>query len=150
MTAGELLNASGGLREIGEYSIPSPKASYALTRIKRAANTELQDIETTRVTLCETHAEKDDGGAPKTTEGGKYVGLDGNDLFAAAWRAVLDENVTLAGCRALTLDELEGATKVIRFPDDPKRVEVIRGIPSDVLFALGPIVTDPSPPDAAS
>lgn len=147
VSAADLLNATGSLLAIGGYSIPDGKGSYALAKIKRQTNDALKDLEVARIGLCEQHAEKDDAGKPMISPEGQYVFAD-KPAFDAAWAQLLEEPVTLPGCRPILLDELEGATQVIRFPDDPKRIEIIRGLPSDLLFGLGPLVIE-APPQPA-
>lgn len=150
ITAAELLASASGLRAIGNFSLTSGSGSFTLAKIKRQANLALEDLEGVRVALNVQHAKKDENGKPVTDDKGQYVHED-PAAFAAAWKGVLAEPVTLAGCRALTLGECEGATMVVTpDPSKPNHVEIVRGIPSDVFFALGPLVVEPSPPAAAS
>ncbi len=140
LTLKELVLARPGLEAIGEYAIPSTIASYALRKAKTKAAAELTDLEAERIKLCESHAVKDDAGAALRVDG-QYQFAD-PAAFEAAWQALLAEPVTLNGVRAVTVAELEGASRVIPQIDGPP--VVVRGIPSDVLFALGPFVVDPS------
>ncbi len=140
MTLGELVAAVPGLQAIGDYAVPSTIASYALRKAKVKAAAELETLEATRVALCEAHAIKDDTGAPVRVDG-QYQFAD-LAAFEADWQKLLAEHVTLHDVRAVTVAELEGASRVIPQVGGPPAV--VRGIPSDVLFALGPFVADPS------
>ncbi len=126
MTVGELLSSVPGLRAIGSVDIPSVVAAYALAKAKKKANSELETIEAQRIALCEKHTTRDEAGVAIKDEKNNYVFAD-PVAFNAEWKQLMAEPVTLSGVRAVTLAELAGAETS-----------------PDVLFALGPFVTDPS------
>ncbi len=136
LTVGELAKSPAALRFIGELSLPNLKASYAFSRIQDVAQRELERIEKARLAACERHATKDDAGKPVLTDGVYQFGDP--DAFQAEWTEFLKEPVTLPGCRAVRLSELDGAARVVQFGQGER--EVVRGIPSEVFVGLGPLV----------
>lgn len=124
MTVGELLAAVPGLQAIGDVRIPSVVAAYVIAKAKRAANAELETIESQRIALCELHAERDEAGHPIKVDG-KYQLNGSAAVFAEHWKELQGARVTLSGVRPVTLTELAGAT-----------------LSPDVLFSLGPFVVE--------
>lgn len=113
MTAGELITHAPMLGRISTREFENPKASYAITKCIRKAHPELQELEAQRLALCERHAQKDESGGPvkqtdDTTGREVYVFVD-PEAFAKDWSAITSEPVTLSGCRAITVDETQGA-----------------------------------------
>ena len=111
LTRKELLGTVYGLNGCASKSLSTIKATYALGKIKKKAIPELEEIEAARLALMEKHKD--------ATDGGKDI--------EAEYTAFLSEPIALSGCRALTLDELEGA-----------------GLTVDELASLGPFVTIPA------
>lgn len=124
MSVGELLTARGGLIAIGDVTLPSIAASYALAKAKRKANPELATIEEQRVALCTAHCVRNEDGSAVLSEQGEYQFAD-RAAFDAAFAELLAQEVTLTGVRAVTVAELEGAA-----------------VSPDVLYALGPFVVE--------
>lgn len=147
LTTQELLNARVGLLALGDYSIPDVKGSYALAKIKRAANGALEDLEVARIGLCEQHAHKDDLGKPKKKDDGSYDIAD-QAGFSSDWNVLMAQPVELVGCRALAVEEFAGATLIVRSEDGKSR-EIVRGVSPDLLFSLGPLVVETAPEPAA-
>ena len=127
LTARQLMESVPGLQSIGGKTISNIKAAYALAKIKRAVSVELTDLEAMRIQLCESHAKQTKDGPAKTVDG-KYE-LRDNEAFGAEWDVLLQESVTLVGCRAIRLSELEGAA-----------------LTADELFQLGPMVVEDGEP----
>lgn len=127
LTLGELAQAVPGLQAIGAKGMSSIRAAFAIAKIKRVGNEELKDLETARTALCEQYAVRGEDGKPARAENGGYD-IGDRVAFDAGWRAILEEPVTLPGCRAIRLSELEGV------PLSP-----------DELFSLWPLVVEGDP-----
>lgn len=139
LTGAQLLEARVPLSALGGFAIPNIKGSYALARLKRKAQTELEDLEQARLALCIKHATQENGEPVKLPDDT----YDIRDLkaFQVEWTALLAETVTLTNCRAIKASEFDGATQLVRRTGS-EPPEIIRGIPADFLFALGPLVLD--------
>jgi hypothetical protein len=99
----------GGFLKLSSLPIKNIKASFAITKAIRKVTEALGDVEKTRVKLLDQFAEKDGEGKVAMTEDGKAVKLKDAAGFQTAYQALLDEQVTLDGVRAVTLAELEGS-----------------------------------------
>lgn len=123
LTGQQLLEARAGLLAIGAREL-GVKTAYAIAKIKRQAQSAMEDIEAVRIQLCARYAEQDASGQPVQKDGA-YVFADPT-AFQAAWKALLAEPVTLAGVRPITLAELDGLA-----------------VTPDELFQLGPFLAVP-------
>lgn len=106
----DLWNALTGndpvLARAGNWPLPV-KAAYAIMRVKQRGASIVLDIEALRVGMCLARAAKDEAGSPKVLEDGKYdITPEDTAAINAEFNALLDEEVTLLGCRAVTLAEL--------------------------------------------
>lgn len=82
------------------------KAAYVLLRVKQRCVPIVADIEAIRVGLCVARAAKDADGKPVLTNGGYDLTPEDTAAVNAEFVALLAEEVTLLGCRAVTLAEL--------------------------------------------
>lgn len=116
-------DAPGGLLLISKRDLKNIKASYAITKVLRAVEGPLKDLDAMRAQLVEKHGEKNAEGKLVEVEGGYK--LKDPVAFAKDWEALMDESVTLPGLRAVTIDELDGT-----------------GATPQELFAAGPFVVE--------
>jgi hypothetical protein len=96
------------------------RVAAALLRLKQRGAVLANEIESFRVGLCEARAAKDESGAPMQFDGAYHIAPDDVAAIQAEFNALLDEEVTLAGCRAVTLAELGDAVQVT--PEDLERL----------------------------
>lgn len=94
-----------------EWPVPVKTAS-ALLRIRQRGAVLADEIEGFRVGLCVARAAKDETGAPQMIDGRYVLTADDTVAIQAEFAALLDEEVTLAGCRAITLAELGDAPRI--------------------------------------
>lgn len=101
-----LTGESPVLVRAGTWPLPV-KAAYAIMRVKQRGTTIVMDIEALRVGMCLARAAKNEDGTPKVLENGSYdITPEDTAAINAEFKALLDEEVTLLGCRAVTLAEL--------------------------------------------
>lgn len=141
VTKKELVEAAPFIQAISTFTVPEIRAVAALATIKRKAAGYLEDIEAARKALVDKHVCKDESGKAMTLPDNTY---DLRDLaaFSAEWNALLAETLTLTNCRAIKMSEFAGATQLVKSKDDKTPPEILRGVPADLLFGLGPFVID--------
>lgn len=141
VTRRELVEAAPAVQAISTFTIPQIRAVAALATLKRKAAGYLEDIEAARKALCEKHVMRDAKGEPQYLPDKSYDMGTNLAAFQAEWLALLAEPITLTNCRAIKMSEFEGATQLVR-KEKEAPPEILRGIPPDLLFALGPLVID--------
>lgn len=130
LTNRELLEAAGNgqiagpLAKLAEQPLPNIKTTYWLTRLVRAVQGPIADVEKARLVLLDQCAKKDAEGKQVLVEGTQFVDLADPAAFHAGWESLLDESVTLNGVRAIEMKELDHAT-----------------LSATDLMRLGPMVT---------
>lgn len=84
-------------------------AAYAITKALRKATEEYADLDKARIALVEKYSAKLEDGSPAPSPDGNGVILADPQGFHTDFAALLDQPVTLSGCRAVTVTELGGA-----------------------------------------
>lgn len=109
----------------GKWPLPV-KAAYALMRVRHRCASIVVDIEAMRVGLCLLRAAKDESGVPIVVDGKYDISPEDSAAVNAEFDALLNEEVTLLGCRAVTLAEMGDAVRLT----------------ADDLVLLGPFVVE--------
>lgn len=91
--AKELLASSKILEKIFNSPMDKAKVAYALVKIKKSIDSELKNIDDTRIKLVDKYAEKDESGKPKVEEkdGRSVFVLTDPKAFDEAYNKFLDE-----------------------------------------------------------
>jgi predicted methyltransferase len=94
----------GALVRLAKLDVPIA-VSNQIRKIIRKAKAELETIDESRKELVEKYAVKDADGKNVERTDGRGVSLTDEDAFVKEFNALLDEDVTLADVRKLTIAE---------------------------------------------
>lgn len=103
-------------------------ASYAIKKLKRKIIEEHADLDAARMGLVQKYALKDEDGKPIPSEDGRGIQLADPIEFTVEFQSILQQSVTLAGCRPVALSEL-GEAKVSANVLDALNAFVIESAP---------------------
>lgn len=106
ITIGELINSQSTFRELATMPIRL-KTSFAIARIIREVEAEMNIFEQSRQVLLDKYSVKDENGQPKTTDDGNImIQTDLIDNYNKDVQELLAEKITL-NANPIRLEELE-------------------------------------------
>lgn len=106
ITIGELINSQSTFRELATMPIRL-KTSFAIARIIREVEAEMNIFEQSRQVLLDKYSIKDENGQPKTTDDGNImIQTDLIDNYNKDVQELLAEKITL-NANPIRLEELE-------------------------------------------
>lgn len=92
----ELVNATEGLKGLSQKQLKA-RCAYAVGKILKSADAEIQSFNETRMELIKKYGEKDDKGELKTEENGNVrIPAEQMEAFSRELRELLDTNVEIS------------------------------------------------------
>jgi hypothetical protein len=92
----ELVNATEGLKGLSQKQLKA-RCAYAVGKILKSADAEIQSFNETRMELIKKYGEKDEKGELKTEENGNVrIPAEQMEAFSRELRELLDTNVEIS------------------------------------------------------
>lgn len=92
----DLINATDGLRGLSQKQLKA-RCAYAVGKILKSADAEIQSFNETRMELIKKYGEKDESGELKTEENGNVrIPPEGMNEFSRELRELLDTEVEIS------------------------------------------------------
>jgi hypothetical protein len=92
----ELVNATEGLKGLSQKQLKA-RCAYAVGKILKSADAEIQSFNETRMELIKKYGEKDENGELKTEENGNVrIPAEQMEAFSRELRELLDTNVEIS------------------------------------------------------
>lgn len=101
----DLVNATDGLKGLSQKQLKA-RCAYAVGKILKSADTEIQSFNETRMELIKKYGEKDENGELKTEENGNVrIPPEGLNDFSKELRELLDTEVEISANK-IKMDDL--------------------------------------------